>query len=96
MKNILRTFVGIYMSLLSCLACSFATQFYCFLCKWGSGDRKYNYVQKQWPKLESLILGQKNAVNTPLINPEKFIYLRCTSHLDSEQISIEIALDLCI
>jgi len=62
------------MSLLSCLACSFATQFYCFLCKWGSRDRKYNYVQKQWPKLESLILGQKNAVNTPLINPEQ-VYL---------------------
>jgi hypothetical protein len=62
------------MSLLSCLACSFATQFYCFLCKWDSRNRKYNYIQKQWPKRESLIPRQKNAVNTPLINPEK-VYL---------------------
>jgi hypothetical protein len=30
--------------------------------------------KKQWPKQESLIPGQKNAVNTPLINPEK-VYL---------------------
>jgi len=29
------------------------------------------------------IPGQKSVVNTPLINPEKFIYLRCTSNFDS-------------
>jgi hypothetical protein len=88
MKNILRTFVGIYMSLLSCLACSFATQFYCFLCKWDSRDRKHNYIQKQGPKRESLIPGQKNAANTPLMNPEKIylpsvhIILGFTKHFD--------------
>jgi len=75
MKNILRTFVGIYRSLLSCLACSFAKQFYCFLFeKWDSRGRKHHYIKKQWPKRVTLIPGQKNAVNTPIINNEK-VYL---------------------
>jgi hypothetical protein len=30
--------------------------------------------KEQWPKQELLIPGQKNAVNTPLINPEN-VYL---------------------
>ena len=30
----------------------------------------HRYVQKQWPKRESLIPGQKNVVSTSLINPE--------------------------
>jgi hypothetical protein len=34
-------------------------------------DRKHHYIQKQWPKQESLIPGQKNVVSTPLINTEK-------------------------
>jgi hypothetical protein len=41
------------------------------LCDWGSRDRKHNYIQKQWPKREPFIPGQKNIVNTALINPEK-------------------------
>ena len=50
------------------------TKFCCFLCQWDSRDRKYHYIQKQRPKRESLIPGQKNVVNAPLINPEK-VYL---------------------
>jgi hypothetical protein len=50
------------------------TQFCCFLSEWDSRDRKYHYIQKQWPKRQSLVPGQKNVVNTPLINPEK-VYL---------------------
>ena len=33
-------------------------------------DRKHNYIQKPVASRESLIPGQKNVVNTPLINPE--------------------------
>jgi hypothetical protein len=51
-----------------------ATQFYCFLSEWDSRDRKYYYIQKLWPKRESLVPGQKNVTNTQLINPEK-VYL---------------------
>ena len=61
------------------------TKFCCFLYEWDSTDRKYHYIQKRWSKQESLILGQKNLVNTPLINLEKFIYLRCTSNFDSKK-----------
>jgi hypothetical protein len=35
------------------------TKLCCFLCEWDSRDRKYHYIQKQLPKQESLILGQK-------------------------------------
>jgi len=44
------------------------------VCEWDSRDRKHHYIKKQWPKRESLIPGEKNAVNTPIINPEK-VYL---------------------
>jgi hypothetical protein len=59
------------------------TKFCCFLCEWDNGDRKYHYIEKQWPERESLIPGNKNVVNTPLISPEKVFCLRCTSNLDS-------------
>jgi hypothetical protein len=36
-------------------------------------DTKHHYIQKQWPKREELIPGQKTA-NTTLINTEK-VYL---------------------
>jgi hypothetical protein len=48
------------------------TKVRCFLCEWDNRDRKHYYIQKQWPKRESLIPEHKNAVNTPLIDPEKF------------------------
>jgi hypothetical protein len=58
------------------------TKFYCFMREWDSGDIKHHYIQKQWPKRESLIPGQKN-VTTPLINPEEVSYLHCTTNLGS-------------
>ena len=39
------------------------TEFCCFLCEWNSRDRKYHYIQKDWPKGEQLIPGQKSVVN---------------------------------
>ena len=44
-----------------------------FLCEWDTREGKY-YFEKQWPKREKFIPGQKNVVNNPLINPEK-VYL---------------------
>ena len=46
----------------------------CFLCGWDSQDKKNHYVNKLWPKRTSLMPGEKNVVNPPLILPEK-IYL---------------------
>ena len=59
------------------------TKFCCFLYEWDSTDRKHHFIQQRWSIRESLIPGQKNVVNTPFINPEKFIYLRCASDFDS-------------
>jgi len=50
------------------------TKYCCFLCDWDSPDKKNHYVNKLWPKRTSLTPGEKNAVNPPLILPEK-IYL---------------------
>jgi len=50
------------------------TKYCCFLCKWDSRDKKNHYVNKLWPKRTSLMPGEKNVVNTPLVLLEK-IYL---------------------
>jgi len=50
------------------------TKYCCFLCKWDSWDKKNHYVNKLWPKRTSLMPGEKNFVNPPLVLPEK-IYL---------------------
>jgi hypothetical protein len=41
-------------------------KFCCLLWEWESTD-----TSKKWPKQASLIPGQKNVVNIPLIKPEK-------------------------
>ena len=46
------------------------TKFCCFLCEWDSRDKKYRYIKKEWPKLESLTPGQKNFVQPSLVNSE--------------------------
>jgi len=37
------------------------TTFYCFLREWDRRDIQNHYIQKQWPKRESLITGQKKC-----------------------------------
>jgi hypothetical protein len=41
------------------------------MCVWDRRDRKHHYIEKEWPKRESLIPGLKIALNTPLKSPEK-------------------------
>ena len=50
------------------------TKYCCFLCEWDSWDKKNCYVNKVWPKRTSLMPGEKNVVNPPLVLLEK-IYL---------------------
>ena len=50
------------------------TKYCCFLCEWDSWDNKNHYVNKLWPKQTSLMPGEKNVVNSPLVFLEK-IYL---------------------
>jgi hypothetical protein len=72
----------------------------CFLCQWDSRNRKQPYIQKQWPKRESYIPGQKNVVNTPLINNEKvyfpLLHIKLGLLKNSSRQSIKTALDLFI
>jgi len=46
----------------------------CFLCEWDRWDKSNHYVSKLWPKRTSLMPGEKNVVNPPLVLPDK-IYL---------------------
>jgi hypothetical protein len=50
------------------------TKYCCFVCEWGSRDKKNHHVNKLWPKRTSLLPGLKNVVNPPLVLPEK-IYI---------------------
>ena len=61
--------------MLFCFTWSLAIQNFVALCVSGIvGTENIITCKEQWPKQESLIPGQKNAVYTPLINPEK-VYL---------------------
>jgi len=43
----------------------------CFLCEWGSRDKKNHYVNKLWLKRTPLTSAEKNAANPPLVLLEK-------------------------
>jgi hypothetical protein len=47
------------------------SKYCCFLCEWDSKDRKNHYIQKQWPKRDSLIPGKRNVLNNPPVSAEK-------------------------
>jgi len=47
------------------------TKYCCFLCEWGSQDKKNHYVNKLWPKQTSLMPEEKSVVSPPLILLEK-------------------------
>jgi hypothetical protein len=38
-----------------------------------AGTENIHYIQKPWPKQDSLIPGKKNVLNNPLVNPEKVV-----------------------
>jgi len=50
------------------------TKYCCYLCEWDSRDKKNHYVNILRPKRTSLMPGEKNVVNPPLVPSEK-IYL---------------------
>jgi hypothetical protein len=37
----------------------------------GTAGAENPLHKKQWPKRDSLVPGKKNALNNPLVNPEK-------------------------
>ena len=75
-------------------------KFCCFLRAWDSRYRKYDYIQKQWQKRESVIPGQEYVANTILINTEKSLFPSVAhqtwTNKNFVKAWIKIALDLCI
>ena len=49
------------------------TKYYYFLCYWDSRARSQHYIQKDWPKRSSYVLGTKNVCQTPIVDSSKII-----------------------
>ena len=50
------------------------TKFPCFICLWDSQARDKHWIQREWPKRNSLIVGEANVINEPLIDRNKVIF----------------------
>lgn len=49
------------------------TKYPCFLCEWDSRAREKHYRQKVWPSRNSLVVGEKNVVQSNLVDPENIL-----------------------
>ena len=47
------------------------TKYPCFICLWDSRAKDDHWKKKIWPARESLIVGEYNIVNEPLVEREK-------------------------
>lgn len=44
------------------------TKYPCFLCLWDSRAKKEHWTKENWPLRESLVPGQRNVINKPLVH----------------------------
>ena len=76
------------------------TKFCCFLCECYTSDRKHHYLQKQWPKRESHIPGQKKCSKYAVHQPWKSLFTSAAHQTWTHKILsrqwIKILLDLNI
>ena len=49
------------------------TKYPCSLCLWDSRDTKAHYQKQVWPEGEEFVVGEKNFISIPLINPKKVL-----------------------
>lgn len=49
------------------------TKYPCFLCYWDSRAKEEHWVRKEWPSRNSLIPGDKNIINEPLVDRKNII-----------------------
>ncbi|GFV38088.1 uncharacterized protein TNCV_4203981 [Trichonephila clavipes] len=49
------------------------TKFPCFMCLWDSRDKQHHWSQKVWLVREKLKVGDKNVINTPLVNIDRIL-----------------------
>ena len=50
------------------------TKYSCFLCMWDSRDRKRHWIQKEWPKRDTLKRGMPNVIHNPIVSRDKIIF----------------------
>ena len=49
------------------------TKYPCFLCLWDSRARKEHWKRKTWPERGEFIVGEKNIMKSPLIDPNNVL-----------------------
>ncbi|KAI5696331.1 hypothetical protein M8J76_008968 [Diaphorina citri] len=49
------------------------TKYPCFLCLWDSRDKKHHWLKKDWPERGTMVVGEKNVINEPLVDRSKIL-----------------------
>ena len=47
------------------------TKYLCFLYMWDSRDRERHWIQKEWPKRDTLERGMPNVIRNPIVPETK-------------------------
>ena len=50
------------------------TKYPCFLCMWDSRDRERHWIQKEWPKRDTLEQSMPNVIHNPIVSRDKIIF----------------------
>ena len=50
------------------------TKYPCFLCLWDSRARQGYWLQKEWPIIEDIRVGDKNITNVPLVDWKNTVF----------------------
>ena len=50
------------------------TEYSCFLCMWDSRDGERHWIQKEWPKRDTLERGMPNVIHNPIVSRDKIIF----------------------
>lgn len=49
------------------------TKYPCFICLWDSRARSEHWIRKDWPSRQSMVPGQLNVINEPLVPTDRII-----------------------
>lgn len=49
------------------------TKYPCYFCEWNSRATDQHYIQKDWVPRTAFVVGEKNSINIPLVNPTNII-----------------------
>lgn len=49
------------------------TKYPCYFCEWDSRASSKHYIQRDWNPRTTAVVGEKNSINIPLVNPTDII-----------------------